>query len=166
MTKNNLFIYLVLSILLLSCNSNKYKNSGTVSPEKEEFTYRFSMESVGNYKVDFQLNHDSTYQIEQQNYFFDRHSGTNTSTSKQGVLTFDEFSRFNNLVIGSDLYSLDDSYGFYEFSDNSIIYIIELRVDENVKFVTINTETDHRFSEEFINLIEFTTQFMNSKLVD
>ena len=166
MIKNNLIFYLVISFVLLGCYSKKNENDSTRLAEMEEFTYKFSMESVGNYKVDFQLNPDSTFQIEQQNYFFDRYAKKNAPNSRQGTLSSEEFARFDKLIRESDLYSMDDSYGFDENSDNSIIYLVELQGGDDVKYVSINVETEHRFSYEFTELIEFTTGFMNSKLVD
>lgn len=166
MIKNNLFIFFVLSILFLGCNSKNSESSRGSLTEMEEYTYKFSMESLGNYKVDFQLNPDSTYQINQQNYFFDRYSGTGNPTSRQGKLTADEFDQFDKLVRESDLYGMDDSYGFDDNTDSSIMYIIELREGENVKYVSVNPEVAHNFSVEFTDLIESTTKFMDSKLVD
>lgn len=161
MTQKKLIGSFIFVVLLVGCSG---KNGDYRSSHLKNYTYRFSMEIVGNYKVDFQMNPDSTFQIEQQNYFFDRQAGTNTPDSKQGVLSAEEFSRLNKLVIESDIYRLDDSYGFDESSDNSIFYTIELHQGERVKYVTINADTDHRFSDEFSELIEFTTKFMNDKL--
>ncbi|MBF6597375.1 MAG: hypothetical protein ITF98_04020 [Fermentimonas sp.] len=166
MIKNNLFFYLVISFVLLGCNSKKNENDRTRLAEMEEFTYKFSMESVGNYKVDFQLNPDSTFQIEQQDYFFDRYAKKSSTNSRLGTLSSEEFAKFDKLIRESDLYSLVDSYGFDENSDNSIVYLVELHSGDDVKYVSINVETEHRFSNEFTELIEFTTMFMNSKLVD
>jgi hypothetical protein len=166
MIKNNLFFYLVISFVLLGCNSKKNENDSTRLAEMEEFTYKFSMESVGNYKVDFQMNPDSTFQIEQQDYFFDRYAKKSSPNSRQGTLSSEEFAKFDKLIRESDLYSMEDSYGFDENSDNSIIYLVELKDGDEVKYVSINVETEHRFSNEFTELIEFTTGFMNSKLVD
>lgn len=161
MTQRKLIGSFIFVVLLFGCNSNGGDNG---SSNLKNYTYRFSMENVGNFKVDFQMNPDSTFQIEQQNYFFDRQAGTNTPHSRQGVLSAEEFSRLNQLVIDSDIYGLDDSYGFDENSDNSIFYTIELHQGEKNKYVTINAGTDHRFSDEFSELIEFTTKLMNDKL--
>ena len=166
MIKNNLFFYLVISFVLMGCYSKKNENDSTRLTEMEEFTYKFSMESVGNYKVDFQMNPDSTFQIEQQDYFFDRYAKKSSPNIRQGTLSSEEFAKFDKLIRESDLYSMEDSYGFDENSDNSIIYLVELKDGDEVKYVSINVETEHRFSNEFTELIEFTTGFMNSKLVD
>lgn len=165
MNKGKLFVCLVLSVFLLSCNSGN-KSNGSGSAEMGEFTYKFSMESVGNYKVEFQLNPDSSFIIQQQNLFFDRHAGVGNPTSKQGKLTADEFVKFNKLVRESDLYSMDDSYGFDDNEESSMMYIIELNEGENVKFVSVNPEAAQNFSVEFTDLIEYTTKFMDSKLVE
>lgn len=161
MTQRKLIGSFIFVVLLFGCNG---KGGDNGSSHLKNYTYRFSMENSGNYKVDFQMNPDSTFQIEQQNYFFDRQAGTNTPHSKQGVLSAEEFSRLNQLVIESDIFGLDDSYGFDENSDNSIIYTVELHQGEKVKYVTINADTDHRFSNKFSELIAFTTKLMNDKL--
>jgi hypothetical protein len=46
------------------------------------------------------------------------------------------------------------------------MYIIELNDGDSVKYVSINPEAPQNFSWEFSDLIEFTTKFMDSKLVD
>ena len=127
MIKNNLFFYLVISFVLMGCYSKKNENDSTRLTEMEEFTYTFSMESVGNYKVDFQMNPDSTFQIEQQDYFFDRYAKKSSPNIRQGTLSSEEFAKFDKLIRESDLYSMDDSYGFDKNSDNSIIYLVELK---------------------------------------
>ena len=126
MIKNNLFFYLVISFVLMGCYSKKNENDSTRLTEMEEFTYTFSMESVGNYKVDFQMNPDSTFQIEQQDYFFDRYAKKSSPNIRQGTLSSEEFAKFDKLIRESDLYSMEDSNGFDEISDNSLIYLVEL----------------------------------------
>ena len=166
MVRSNRFFFLILFVLLLGCNSKNGENDRNRLAEMEEYSYMFSMESVGNYKVDLQLNTDSTYQIEQYNYFFDRHARTNTPNIRQGKLTSEEFVKIDKLIRESDLYNMDDSYGFEDNSDNSIIYIIKLQEGDVPKYVSINAGSNHRFTKEFTELIEFTTEFINSKLVD
>lgn len=139
---------------------------GSSSLELENFNYGFSMESANNYKVDFFMSSDSTYSIEQQDLFFDRYAGTDNKETKDGLLTPDEFDKFKRLIGDSGIYDLEDSYGFDESSDNTIVYMIELTENNNTKHVVINSEADYSFKREFYELIEYTTKIINEKLSD
>lgn len=131
----------------------------------ESFVYKFSMESVGNFKVEFQLNPDTTFSIVRNNYFFDKFEGKNRPMKIDGVLNEAEFDTFEELISESNIHKLKDSYGFSdnENSDNSIIYIIELTQKGKSKFVTINSGTTHRFSDQFTELINYTSSFINKE---
>ncbi len=166
MAKYNLFICFVLLIVLMGCNSNSSENKKEGTAEFGEFSYKFSMESVDNYKVEFQMNPDSTYKIVQQNMFFDRFADRRNPSTREGKLTAEEFARFDKLVRESNIYSMEDAYGFDDETESPIMYIIELNDGDSVKYVSINPEAPQNLSWEFSDLIEFTTKFMDSKLVD
>lgn len=142
---------LFLSLLLLwgAC-------SAPSSQQLADFTYKFSMESAGNFKVEFQLNPDSSYTIARNNYFFDRFEGTSRPIEKKGVLSRQEFEKFGSLLQKSNLHSMDDAYGFGENTDseNSIVYVVELVQSEKSKFVTINAGSPRNFAEAFTELID------------
>lgn len=151
-------LVIFLSALLFTCCKN--------NPEIKDFTYKYSMESSGNFKIEFQLNPDSTYQIVQNNYFFDRYEGVNHPLESTGSLSKDEFKEFRKLIQNSNIYSMKDSYGFSENEniDNSILYIIELIRNGQSKYVSVNASTQQNFPTEFTRLIEYTNKFINANM--
>ncbi len=154
----NYKLFVVLSILSVAGCRN--------STGLRDFTYKYSMESVGNLKIELQLNPDSSYTIIQNNYFFDRFEKTSRPVKKEGMLSPQEFEKFRELISKSGINKMDDSYGFKENDnqDNSIIYIIELRQGEESKFVTINAASPQNFSRAFTELIEYTNDYINANL--
>lgn len=156
-------INLCLSVLFLFCLIGCDHSSGL-----KDFTYRYSMENINNFKVEFQLNSDSTYQIGQYNYFFDKFEGKARPLLKDGKLTKDEFDMFSQLIASSKLEKMDDSYGFDRDgdADNSIVYMIELKQNEKSKFVSVNTNTGEHLPDGFNRLIAFTGKFIDDKMAE
>lgn len=131
----------------------------------ENFTYRYSMESTGNFKVEFQLNPDTTYEIHQTNQYFDKFDGTCRPVNKKGKLTEEEYMKLRDLIQAGKIDFMRDSYGFDEnIKENSIIYNLELEKEKHRKFVTINMKTRHKFSDSFLQLIEHTNSLINNKI--
>ncbi|MDD3788437.1 MAG: hypothetical protein PHO94_07045 [Petrimonas sp.] len=129
----------------------------------KHFTYTFSMENVNNFKAEFQLNPDSTYKITQINYFFDNFEGKKRPLQKEGKLTKEEFDTFKNLISGSELEKMKDSYGFDNpTKERSIIYMIQLDRDGESKYVSVNENTPEKFPKDFTKLIEYTNKFINA----
>ncbi|RNC64595.1 hypothetical protein D7D25_10830 [Proteiniphilum sp. X52] len=124
------------------------------------------MESVNNFKVEFQLNPDSTYQITRHNYFFDKFEGKARPLIKEGILTQEEFDIFAGLIARSKLGKMKDAYGFDRKGDvdNSIVYMVELKQDEKSKFVSVNSGTDEHLPDGFNHLIAFTGEFISDKM--
>ncbi len=162
--KREIFIALILltsiAVFFTGCNS---KNSNT-EIELTDFTYSFSMENTGNFRVELVVNNDSTYNVKQQNMFFDRYAKSNNDDISEGKLTEDEFVKLKSLLENSDIYNLNDSYGFDENSDNSTVYTINLTEGEKTKFVVINAEANQGFSKEFTDLFEYSSAIMSKKL--
>lgn len=154
-------INLCLRILSVSCLIGCGNSSGL-----KDFTYRYSMESINNFKVEFQLNSDSTYRIGRYNYFFDKYEGKARPQYKEGKLTKDEFDMFGKLIAGSKLEKMDDAYGFDREGDdnNVIVYMVELKQDEKSKFVSVNSGTDEHLPDGFNRLIAFTGEFISDKM--
>lgn len=153
----NLYLFVLFLSCLIGCNHS----SGL-----KDFTYRYSMESINNFKVEFQLNPDSTYRIGRYNYFFDKYEGKSRPLVKEGKLTQDEFDRFAKLIEGSKLGKMKDAYGFDRKGDidNNIIYVIELKRDDQSKFVSVNNNTDEHLPDGFNRLIAFTGEFISDKV--
>lgn len=157
MIKYKLLIVFLVILLVGSCRNNE---------ELKNFTYKYSMESVGNFKVEFEMNHDSIYKITQNNYFFDRYEGVNRPDKNEGVITKTEFETFVRLLEKSNIYEMKDSYGFSddESADNSILYIVELNRNGESKFVSVSADSQQNFSEGFMELIQYTNNFINANL--
>ncbi|KAF5041833.1 hypothetical protein [uncultured Proteiniphilum sp.] len=157
MIKYKLWVTSLFILLVIGCRNN----TGL-----KDFTYKYSMESAGNFKVEFQLNPDSSYTISQNNYFFDRFEGVSHPIEKGGILSQQEFERFSELISRSDINKMDDTYGFEEKenSDNSIVYIVELIENGESKYVSINARSRQDFPKAFTELIEYTNDYINVNL--
>lgn len=157
MIKNKLFFSFLLLLLLIGC-----KNSGA---ELKNFTYTFSMESPQAFKMEFQLNPDSTYQIRQYNYFFDNFEGTQRPSIKDGKLTAKEFADFGSKLAKTNIEKMKDAYGFdTPDSDNFIVYIVHLQQGGVDKYVSISESSMDNFSADFVELINYTNKFIASKV--
>lgn len=156
MTKYKIFIFLFI-LAMVGCKKNT---------DLKDFTYKYSMESAGNFKIEFEMNPDSTFKIIQNNYFFDRFEGTSRPIKNEDNLTKSEFEEFSRLLQNSDIYEMKDSYGFRdnENTDNSILYIVELNQNGESKFVSVNAITQQDFPKEFTELIQYTNDFINKNL--
>lgn len=140
----------VLIILLYSC-----KNS-------EEYIFKYNLESINNYKVTLTINQkDSTYALQEFNYFFDNMEKKRKPLILNGKLSKTDYDRFNDLISKSKLMNLKDSYGFENTGDatGSIIYQISYLTKSKEKYITIKPSgNDNQFSSSFINLINFCNQ--------
>lgn len=151
--KTKIIIGLFLLLLLFACNR---------TPDLLEFTYTFSMESVNNFKVTFQLNPDSTYKVGRFNYFFDNFEGKKKPKYNEGRLTTNEFKTFKKLIEGSKLNKMKNAYGFDNpTKEGGIIYIVELSQQGKSKYISINSGIHETFPEDFTKLIEYTNTFIN-----
>lgn len=151
------FLFILFLVTFIGCNHSTGVNG---------VTFRYSMESIGNFKVEFQLNPDSTYQIDRHNYFFDRFEGKTRSLTKGGSLTKEEFEKFRRLITGSKPGKLNDSYGFDgdAEADVAIVYVIELIQNEKSKFISVNAAAAKQLPDNFGRLIAFTAKFVSDQL--
>lgn len=158
MTKYKLALALSFILLVSGCNQNK---------SIEEFTYKFSMESIGNFKSEISVNPDLSFTVFQTNQFFDKFDGTYRPININGTLSDDEYNNLKSLLEKARIQKMKDSYGFGENesnSDKTILYNIELEHDDIHKYITINLKADHQFSSKFIELIEYTNKLIESKI--
>lgn len=155
MGKHISVIFCLLALLVCSCN---------VSTVPKDFTYKYSMESVCNFKVEFQLDSDSSYVIMRENYLFDRFEGKHRPVEKEGIATKSEFDEFRKLISDSNISKMEDAYGFTdgENSDNAVLYMVTLTQNGKSKSVFINAGTKQHFPKKFIALIEYTNNFINA----
>lgn len=155
------FIIILCAVILFTGCKKSYK--------MEDFTYKFGIENIGNFNSKFQINPDRSYAIFQTNTYFDKFEGVQRPSSKNGMLTEEEFIKLKNLIEDADLNKMKDSYGFEnDDSDNltNIVYSIEISSSDLNKFVTINMKPDQKFTSSFINLIEYTNELIDNKISD
>lgn len=156
MSKLKRFLPLLILFVLVSCS-----DKSDISP----FTYKYSMESIESFKVEFQLNPDSTFKISEFNYFFDNYEGKKKPKYVEGKLNKNDFEKVKQLVKNSEIDKMRDSYGFEDpDKERNIIYMIEIVQDGNTKYVSINANSDNKFDKDFNQLIEFTGNLISDKL--
>lgn len=155
MAKYKSFALFLLVVLVYGCN---------VGTELTDFTYKYSMESVCNFKVEFQLNSDSSYVITRENYYFDRFEGVRRPIEKEGIATKSEFDEFRKLIRSSKIANMEDAYGLEEEenSGNSVLCTVTLTQDGKSKCIFINAGTRQHFPKKFIALIEHTNNYINA----
>lgn len=152
----NRCIFFFLVILFLRCDNRS---------ELKNFTYTYTMESTGVYKVELQITSDTIFRIRSYNYFFDNFEKEKRSIVKEGKLSEKEFATFKQLLIKSRLGSMKDSYGFDTPTNTgiSVIYIFHLKQGEKEKYVSVKENSSENFSVHFIKLIDFTNTFINAE---
>ncbi|MGV8962276.1 MAG: hypothetical protein ACOH2V_02710 [Candidatus Saccharimonadaceae bacterium] len=149
-------IIILATIFFVSCTS---------SPSIDDFVYTYTMESINNYKIEFQLKSDSTFKVSQFNYFFDNYESMKKPVITEGQLNNKEFSTIKKLLQQSNLNDMKDSYGFdeTESTESDIIYLIELKQDDKSKFVTIKSKSIESFPKKFTELISYTNSIISEK---
>lgn len=152
---NNLYLLIATIIIVTSCTSNP--------ANMDDFTYTYSMENTNNFKIEFQLNSDSTFKITQYNFFFDNFEQVKKPIYNEGTLSSDEFSTITKLLQKSNIENMEDSYGFNDntASYSDIIYMIELNRNGKSNYVSINSSGTNSFPEEFTKLIEYTNKIIS-----
>ena len=158
MTRYSGTTVVILLLLLTACSR---------SPRGELFSYTFSMESINNFKVELQLQPDSTWQAARINYFFDRFGGPPSALEREGKLTDREHATFARLLEKSEIEEMEESYGFDNEDDNSnaIVYMLSLTPEGGeTRFVTIRENVEYRFPDAFRELILYSGNFLNEKL--
>lgn len=157
MSKNKFILVFSCLSLLIGCSQEQKINN---------ITYNYSMESIGNFKIELKLNPDTSYVIHRSNQYFDKFDGNYRSIEKHGKLSKNEYDKFRALIHSSKIHKMKDSYGFSDEmkTDNSIIYYLELIQNKQHKFVTINSKAEDKFSDSFVKLIEYTNDFINKEI--
>jgi hypothetical protein len=151
--------YIVLLLLLLTgCRS-----------EPKDFTLSFVMESIDNYKLSIETGNDKSYHIRQQNLYLDAHANQEHINTSQGRMTDEEFAELKELIAGSRLFKMKDSYGFGEDKDDIdpfsiIIYTLHYTEGSKEKFITLRFNAQDKYPEKFPELIRFLAQYASQKI--
>ena len=147
------FHLLFLTLLLSGCHS-----------EPKDFTLSFTLESLEIYKLSIEINPDKSYHIQQQNLYLDTHANTQQINTSQGLMTDEEYDELKELIAGSHLFKLKDSYGFDKEPDENnpfanLTYQLTYTQGRKVKYITQRPNTTDQFPAKYIELIQFLIRY-------
>lgn len=170
-------IHLVQSLSISSQNNDEMKKTicfwfpvfslivGCGNSNHSPFSYTFTLESMDNYKIEFELHPDSTYKIYKANYFFDRVDRNKEPLNKSGKLSEEEFKSIETLINKNIIEKMNDSYGFDSPDiERDIIYTIQLTRNNRSNFVSVNGSANQTFPKDFTDLISHTMSLVNEKI--
>lgn len=135
--------------------------------EMKPFSFSYSVESVNNFKVMLSFDSDKHYKVERYNYFMDNFAHKKDPKILEGELTDEEYETLAHWIDKSDLFSMEDSYGFEQSASDSmgdIVYQISLVSGGKEKYISIRSQEGQRFSNAFIQLVRKITEFNDGKL--
>lgn len=109
--------------------------------EWKDFTFSYTAESVGNYKLVVTFRSDSTFRIEKYNYYMDNFEKKKRPDIREGRLSASEFAACERQLRESDLFSLQDTYGYkknetQQTPSSDIICQVHLQTGAKEKFIT------------------------------
>ena len=122
--------------------------------EFKEFSFMYTVESTASYQLSVTFDSDRNFRIERHNFLMDNHNRRHAPQIKQGTLTDEEYARLKKAVEESQLFTMEDSYGFEEESNYPVMYQISLTADGREKFVSIRHHAEARYPQSFIELID------------
>ena len=131
----------------------------------ETFEYTFSIESVSNHKMTFSFDNQKKYRTEVQNYFMDRRAHTSEPQIETGILTDEQYNHLYGLIKNSDLFEMEDMYGFEEGTkdEEGLLTQIVLTADGETKYITIRNLFRQRFSNSVQELLNESVSYINPK---
>lgn len=144
---------LVLLLVVTGCREQK----------PTDFSFRYSMESVNNYKMILILGSDKSYSIEEYNYFMAGHANSYAPVVRKGTLTDVELEEFRTLLAGCCLFAMKDSYGFDEAANDAlsnIIYQIDYVADGKEKMISIRSSSRIKLPQSYRNLLNRISLFL------
>jgi len=150
---------LLLMILLTGCHS-----------KPEDFSLTYVMESMGNYRVSIEIGKDKSFQIHQQNIFFDNIANEDRIHTSQGYLSDEEYLLLSELIGGSRLFRMKDSYGFGQEVNRSnlygthgdFIYHLIYTEGKKTKYISIRDNPNDRYSDKFLQLLRFLSNCIST----
>ncbi|MEG1544916.1 MAG: hypothetical protein RR382_10400 [Tannerellaceae bacterium] len=147
-----------LSVLfILLCSSCK--------KELKDFSFSYTMESVGNYKLQVFFNGNGTYRIEEYNSAMGSAVPKREPIIKSGALTDEELIEVKRLISDSNLPEMKDYYGFDKESNagmGDILYQVSFITVDNEKLITICNSDNKQFTGSFVRLIGYINSFLNT----
>ena len=155
--KNLSTLLLLLAFFLSGC---------TTKPK--EFSLAFTMESLEVYKISIEINKDKSYNIKQQNHFFDAYAMKDQSSNFEGKMTDEEYNELNALITNCKLFKMKNNYGFSnndETNNNPLdnyLYHINYKQGRKEKYILINPNPLDPYPENLSGLIKFLTNFISN----
>ncbi len=121
------------------------------------------MESVGNYKLMVMFDSDSTFRIEEYNYYMDNFAKKRDPKIVEGKLSGEEFASLRPLLEKCDFFKMKDAYGFEDETNRDlgdIMYQVSFTSEGKEKFISIRDCDTGQFSASFVKLIVFINAFL------
>ena len=123
------------------------------------------MESSDRYKLILTIDYTKNYTIHEEYLFFE-HKPSNYKNPRiyEGTINDEESARLKQLLVQSNLFKMNDSYGFKEDTDktiNNVIYNINYMADGKEKLISIRLDDSLEFPLPFTQLIEYTDTLIN-----
>ncbi len=138
---------------------------GCLSCQKglEDYTFTYSMESPGNYKIQVYFDDEGHYKVERFNYFMDNMANRQAPKILEGELTDEELARVTEVLTEADLFAMEDSYGFEEVADSKnlgdVLTQIYMKSGSQEKYISIRNMLSETFPMGYIELVNFINQF-------
>lgn len=132
----------------------------------DSFTFTYTMESVGNYKMTLTVGSDKAYRIEELNYFQAKHTGKLIPKITEGSLADDELDSFSRLLAATDFFSMKDNYGFDKDAPSlNIMYQISLQTGGKEKYISIRNAETGQFPVPFLQLLDYINAFISKRQI-
>lgn len=138
--------------------------TGCREPPLKDFTFSYTAESINSYKFIVTIHSDSTYQIEKFNYYMDNIERKQRPEIRSGRLTGGQFKTLKVRLEESNLFSMNDSYGFEKgetrwSTSSDIIHQVYFSMAGKEKFVTCNNSAE--LPASFIRLVKFVNTLLS-----
>lgn len=138
--------------------------TGCREPPMKDFTFSYTAESINSYKFIVTIHSDSTYQIEKFNYYMDNIERKQRPEIRSGRLTGGQFKTLKVRLEESNLFSMNDSYGFEKgetrwSTSSDIIHQVYFSMAGKEKFVTCNNSAE--LPASFIRLVKFVNTLLS-----
>ena len=130
----------------------------------KDFSFSYSIESVGNYKQTVSFNSDKIYKIETHNYFMDNFAKRKAPVIVEGVMTEEEFKEARKRLQSINFYKMKDSYGFEkEVGDlGNIMNQIYFSSKGKEKYISIRDTRFEELPKGYSKLIDFINHFIST----
>lgn len=151
---------LLLALLFAGCN---------MSPK--DFNLVFKLENLNIYNLSIEINGDKSYNIKQQNLFFDSHAKKAQINGSEGKMDDKEFKKLTEIISSSRLFEKENSYGFNKDSNitNDLLEGLNYRLNYTeggkTKYIMIHPNLRNNDNPDDISrLIKFLIDFSSAHL--